>query len=49
MVGQSEEDTTDCSGLRDVAMASKFWPKQAKLEMQANAQRDVRPDYGRPM
>jgi len=27
MVGQSKEDITDCKGLRDVAMATKFWPK----------------------
>ena len=29
-VDQSEEDIPDCKGLRDVAMATKFWPKQAK-------------------
>ena len=27
MVDQSKEDTFDCKGLRDVAMATKFWPK----------------------
>ena len=30
MVDQSEEDISDCKGLRDVAMATKFWPKLAK-------------------
>jgi len=27
MVGQSKEDIPDGNGLRDVAMASKVWPK----------------------
>jgi len=31
MVSQSKEDISDCKGLRDVAMATKFWPKQAKI------------------
>jgi len=26
-VDQSIEDISDCSGLRDIAMATKFWPK----------------------
>ena len=26
-VGQSEEDISDCNGLMDVAMVTKFWPK----------------------
>ena len=30
VVDQSEEDISDCKGLRDVAMATKFWPKLAK-------------------
>ena len=30
MVDESKEDISDCKGLRDVAMATKFWPKQAK-------------------
>jgi len=24
---QPKEDISDCNGLRDVAMATKFWPK----------------------
>jgi len=27
VVDQSEEDISDCKGLRDVAMATKFWSK----------------------
>jgi len=27
MVGQSKEDISDCKGLRDIAMATYFWPK----------------------
>jgi len=27
MADQSKEDISDCKGLRDVAMATKFWPK----------------------
>ena len=27
LVDQSKEDICDCKGLRDVAMATKFWPK----------------------
>ena len=27
VVEQSKEDISDCSGLRDVAMATIFWPK----------------------
>jgi len=27
VVNQSKEDISDCKGLRDVAMATKFWPK----------------------
>jgi len=27
VVDQSKEDISDCKGLRDVAMATKFWPK----------------------
>ena len=27
MVSQSKEDISVCRGLRDVAMATKFWPK----------------------
>jgi len=27
VVGQSKEDISDCRGLRDIAMATKFWPK----------------------
>jgi len=27
VVDQSNEDISDCKGLRDVAMATKFWPK----------------------
>ena len=27
VVDQSEEDISDCKGLRGVAMATKFWPK----------------------
>jgi len=27
VVEQSKEDISDCSGLRDVAIATKFWPK----------------------
>jgi len=30
MVDQCKEDTSDCKGLRDVATATKFWPKYAK-------------------
>ena len=30
VVGQSKEDISDCKGLRDVAMATKFCPKKAK-------------------
>jgi len=30
VVDQSEEDISDCKGLRDVAMATKFSPKYAK-------------------
>jgi len=30
VVGQSKEDISDCNGLKDVAMATKFWPKYAK-------------------
>jgi len=26
-VDQSKEDISDCKGLRDVSMATKFWPK----------------------
>jgi len=26
VVGQSEEDISDCKVLRQVAMATKFWP-----------------------
>jgi len=29
-VNQSEEDVSDFKGLRNVAMATKFWPKQSK-------------------
>ena len=28
---QSKEDISDCKGLRDVAMATKVWPKITKL------------------
>ena len=31
MVDQSKEDISDCKGLRDVAMATKFWPKNKKM------------------
>ena len=27
VVDQSKEDISDCKGLRDAAMATKFWPK----------------------
>jgi len=27
VVDQSKEDNSDCKGLRDVAMATKVWPK----------------------
>ena len=27
VVEQSKEDISDCKGLRDAAMATKFWPK----------------------
>jgi len=27
VVNQSEEDISDCKGLRGVAMTTKFWPK----------------------
>ena len=27
VVDQSKEDISDCKGLRDVAMTTKFWPK----------------------
>ena len=27
VVEQSKEDISDCNGVRDVAMATKFWPK----------------------
>jgi len=27
VVDQSKEDISDCKSLRDVAMATKFWPK----------------------
>jgi len=27
VVPQSKEDISDCNGLRDVAMATKFWPE----------------------
>ena len=27
VVGQSKGDISDCKGLRDVAMATIFWPK----------------------
>jgi len=27
VVDQSKQDISDCKGLRDVAMATKFWPK----------------------
>ena len=27
VVDQSKEDMSDCNGLRDVAMATNFWPK----------------------
>ena len=27
VVNQSKEDISDCKGLRDVSMATKFWPK----------------------
>jgi len=27
VVEQSKEDICDCSGLSDIAMATKFWPK----------------------
>ena len=27
VVNESKEDISDCKGLRDVAMATKFWPK----------------------
>jgi len=30
VVDQSKEDISDCKGLRDVAMITKFWPKYAK-------------------
>jgi len=30
-VDQSKEGISDCKGLRDVAMATKFWPKYAKI------------------
>jgi len=30
VVDQSKEDISDCKGLRDVAMTTKFWPKWAK-------------------
>jgi len=27
VINQSKEDICDCKGLRDAAMATKFWPK----------------------
>jgi len=27
MVSESKEDIYDCEDLRDIAMATKFWPK----------------------
>ena len=27
VVGQSKEDISDCRGLRDIAMATNFWPE----------------------
>jgi len=29
-VNKSTDDISDCKGLTDVAMATKFWPKYAK-------------------
>ena len=29
-VDQSKDDISDCKGLRDVAMATKLWPKRPK-------------------
>jgi len=31
VVGQSKEDISDCEALTDDAMATKFWPKYAKI------------------
>jgi len=30
VVNKSKEHISDCKGLRDVAMATKYWPKYAK-------------------
>jgi len=30
LVVQSKEDISDCKGLRDVVIATKFWPKLTK-------------------
>jgi len=31
VVGQSEEDISDCKFLRHVATTTKFWPQWAKI------------------
>ena len=31
VVGQSNGDISDCRGLRDIVIATNFWPKYAKI------------------
>ena len=41
VVDQSKEDISDCKGLMDVAMATKFWPKYAKVSQNGTSMQSL--------
>ena len=46
MVDQSNEDISDCKGLRGVAMATKFWPKNHKNGHNFTCKRHIHTKFG---
>jgi len=46
VVGQSKEDISDCKVLRDVAMATKVWPKQAQISHNFSCMWHIQAEFG---
>ena len=46
MVDQSKEDISDYKGLRDVAMETKFWPKNHKNGHNFSCKRHIHAEFG---
>ena len=46
MVDQPKEDISDCKGLRGVAMATKFWPKNHKKGHNFSCKRHIHAEFG---